>query len=429
MKTRKLSVFTLLALAMALLLAALTVPAAGAEEDTNYVQGDGFDMTVSSTIKDATETNRSAKHLVDGNRNTEWFAAWLAEMQPNCDEWVLFHFDTVRKVKSVTLTQNSAGTYFPAEFAFTWSMKNDVDIPIPGQSYSDFVPSADSRDNVFTFETPVVASYFKLSVTKRSASGNIYLLSLAEITFEYEEATEEEIRAAEEADAAVERPKVIKDPLIATTVTASSYLEPEKDWGVPNLSDGTVANQWCSEWVNTESENDEIWVLMASVDPMKFTGVILYSQGNICFPRDFRFQYSFNGSEFVDIPGASYTDYQLTDETKHVFAFDTPQVATHIRLLVTKKRANSQGNYLVQIAEVEPRGFEPTQDEIASAENAFNVATDNLPVNPDVKPTPIPVGPDDPPLAQGCNSAAVGRGLMAALLLAAAACKTGKGGR
>ena len=91
MKTRKLSVFTLLALAMALLLAALTVPAAGAEEDTNYVQGDGFDMTVSSTIKDATETNRSAKHLVDGNRNTEWFAAWLAEMQPNCDEWVLFH--------------------------------------------------------------------------------------------------------------------------------------------------------------------------------------------------------------------------------------------------------------------------------------------------------------------------------------------------
>ena len=83
----------------------------------------------------------------------------------------------------------------------------------------------------------------------------------------------------------------------------------------------------------------------------------------------------------------------------------------------------------MQIAEVEPRGFEPTQDEIASAENAFNVATDNLPVNPDVKPTPIPVGPDDPPLAQGCNSTAVGRGLMAALLLAAAACKTGKGGR
>lgn len=131
---------------------------------------------------------------------------------------------------------------------------------------------------------------------------------------------------------------------------------------------------------------------MASVDPMKFTGVILYSQGNICFPRDFRFQYSFNGSEFVDIPGASYTDYQLTDETKHVFAFDTPQVATHIRAAGHKKAANSQGNYLVQIAEVEPRGFEPTQDEIASAENAFNVATDNLPVNPDVKPTPIPVG-------------------------------------
>lgn len=414
---------------MAAILSAGAVIAASADASLTEAETDAFRLTVSSAIVNASDANLAAKHLVDGDKGTEWRAAWVAEMSPSCDEWALFAFKTTRKISAVVITETEQRTYFPAEFKFTWSMHNDVDIDIPGQSYSNFTPTADGRDNRFVFEQPVVANYFKLSVSKRSAAGGIYLLSIAEIEFEDEVATEAEIEEAERADAAAERPKVIKDPFIETTVTASSELEPEKDWGAKNLSDGTVANQWCSEWVNVESETDEIWVLMTSVDPKKFTGVILYSQGNICFPKDFRFQYSFNGTDYIDIPGASYTDYEVGESTTHVFAFDQPQVATAIRLMITKKRANPEGNYLVQIAEVDPRGFDPTAEEIKAAEDAFNLATDNVPVQPGTKPTPIPVGPED--LIESDCGSALGTGslLLSGLALAAGIIGLKKGGK
>lgn len=416
MKMRKLISVMAAACLMGLAFAAL--PTAYAEGDINVVEGDTFTLQTSSTIKDATDDNKMAKHLLDGSADTYWCSAWINETTEPCEEWLLFDFRETRKITSITLTTRSDGYMFPSEFAFSWSVTNEVNIPIEGASFTNY--AADPAENVFEFSAPVVARYIRLDITKRTADeSGIHLVCFAEAAASVEDASAEEQEEAARKDAAVERPKVVNDPKLGFSIACSSYLEQE-DWWIPeNLTDGQLSTQWSSEWVGVTSEDDEIYVTASFGEEKKVTGVILSTQ-KICFPRDFCFQYTLDNNNWVDIPGAAYTDFRLTESLYYTFPFETPQVATAIRLKVTKKTADPSGNYLCQLADVDVRGFDPTDEEIKQATDKFNIEIGNMPVDPNVKPTPIPATPEDFVSASGCGGT-VGAGLGGMFLLALAA--------
>lgn len=435
MKIQKLLTATALTAAMvcaagAGIPAALRANAADSDNGT-YAQGTDFDVYTSSTIRDFTDSNRQAKHMLDGDLSTYWCSAWVTETTPACDEYVLFDFHEIVKVESITLTARDTGYMFPDVFEFCWSTSNEVEIPIAGASYSGY-ENAENNVNTFVFEEPVVARYIVMNITSRTPDeGGTHLVCIAEAAAEITEATEAEKEEAEAEDAATERPPVVNDPEIAFNLTTSSYLDDNDLWIPEHLTDGKITTQWCSEWVATANEEDEIYVTMTFGDPQRVTGVILSTQG-ICFPRDFVFQYTLDNEHWLDIEGASYTDYALAEgEQQPVFAFPTPQVASAIRLKVTKKTADPSGNYLVQLADVYVRGFEATEEEIASATEAFNTAIGNMPEDPNAKPTPIPATPEDFITEGGCGSsvAASGIALGSAALVAAAAIMKKKGGR
>ena len=63
---RKLKLWT--AVAAVVMLCALALPAAAfAEDGPTFASGEKFDLYTSSTIKDATDSNGMAKHMLDGD--------------------------------------------------------------------------------------------------------------------------------------------------------------------------------------------------------------------------------------------------------------------------------------------------------------------------------------------------------------------------
>ena len=375
---------------------------ARAEGDVNRVEGKKFNLETSSTIKDYTDGQKQPKHMLDGDISTYWCSAWINETVAKCEEYVLFDFKEIVKIESLTLTARNDGMMFPGSFEFCWSTTNEVEIPVTDGKYTDYVNASDNV-NAFTFSLPVIARYLKMNISARTpdASG-IHLVCIAEADAVFTEATEEEKQAAEAADSATERPKVVNDPVLPFKVSASSYLEDGDNWLPEHLTDGLLATQWCSEWVAVTNEEDDITVSMTLEEEKKVSGVILSTQG-VCFPRDFRFQYTFDGENYIDIPGAAYTDFETDGSQSYVFAFSSPQVATGIRLTVTKKTADPSGNYLVQLADVDVRGFAATAEEIETARKAFDVAIGNLPPDENRKPVPIPATPADF-AGEGCGA-------------------------
>ena len=433
----------LLATAMAFAVACtlfLAVPLFGARADEAadpcYGKGEQFDVYTSSTIKDYTDDTKQAKHMIDGNNGSFWCSAWVTETTSPCNEWVLFDFHEIVKIESLTLTACDTGFMFPDAFSFSWSTSNEVEIAIAGQDYRDYENAADNV-NVFTFETPVVARYIKMTITSRTPdSGGIHLVRIAEAAAKTSTATAEEKAAASEKDAAAERPLVVNDPVLAYTVSASSFLDDHDNWLPEHLTDNNITTQWCSEWVGTTTDEAEIYVTMTVGDPQKVSGVIITSQ-LICFPADFTFQYTMDGNNWVDIANASYQGFEVTPgQNKYVFPFEGMQVATAVRIKITRKTADPSGNYLVQFADLDVRGFAATEEEIAAATEAFNTAIGNLPQDPNQKPKPIPATPEDfrpkeEPKTGGCKSALGGgfAALGAAAVLAAAVLMKRKEGR
>jgi len=72
----------------------------------------------------------------------------------------------------------------------------------------------------------------------------------------------------------------------------------------------------------------------------------------MCFPLDFRIQYSSNAIEWTDINGQDFTDYQCADTLAQTFRFDSSIPARYFRLYATKLSADSYGNFYCQIAEI-----------------------------------------------------------------------------
>lgn len=329
-----------------------------------------FTLSVSSTLAD---DSHKSSNLTDGKSDTCWYSQWADEKNPVCSEWILLDFGSVRKIESITLTPNANRICFPSDFTFAWGVTGDKLVNIAGFEFTDYKLSDTAE--VETFAINAVTRYVRINITRRNKNpdGN-YLVSFAEVTAAVIDATQEEIAAAVNADAAFERLPVVDDPIIHSTATASSFNSPVKDWGVDNVNDGLLSTQWAAEWGSgvTEEECDE-WIVLTFDTPSYCRGVSIRSQlpAHNGFPKSFYFEWTLDGQGFFKIDGASYTDEPI-DDTLHIKVFDTPVTATAIRMVITSSYSDSQGNYLPQIAEFQVHGREATETEVAAATTLFN---------------------------------------------------------
>lgn len=334
------------------------------------VQADtNFTVTVSSTLAD---DRYECANLTDGDVSTMWYSQWADEKNPDCNEWILLDFGSVRKVESISLTPNADRICFPSDFSIGWGITGDVWPEIEGFHFTDY-RLGDASTETFLINT--VTRYVRISISKRNKNpdGN-YLVSVAEITAIVRNATAVEVENAEKADAAIERIPVVNDPVIPSVATASSSNTPEKDWGVQNINDGQVSTQWCAEWgsgVNQESCDE--WIILTFSTPQYVKGMSIQSQlaEHYGFPKSFSMEWSLDGETFFAVEGASYTD-ESTADTLHIKVFDTPVTATAIRMSITGSYPDTTGNYLPQLAELQAHGRSATEEEITAATELFN---------------------------------------------------------
>ena len=207
-----------------------------------------FTLSVSSTLNDPSLDVKS-EYLTDGDIKTLWYSQWADEKNPECNEWILLDFGSVKKVESITLTPNESHICFPSDFTIGWGVTGDVFPAIENGAYTNYALSSESGE---TFTVNTVTRFIRIYVTRRTANkdGN-YLVSLSEVSASSRSATAVEIENAVRADSEIVRRPVEDDPVIPSAATASSSLdevEGTSGWAVANINDGSVATQWCAEW-------------------------------------------------------------------------------------------------------------------------------------------------------------------------------------
>lgn len=355
-------------LCLAILLASV-LSLTGWEERKASAATNRFTVTVSSNLADE---NYNSDYLTDGNLQTSWFAQWSNVEDPACDEWVLLDFGEVCKINSITLFQHKDGTSFPQDFSIQWSVRGELYEDIPGFSLTGYSVIGSTGEE---FRIRTVTRFLRLKITKRTANpeGN-YMLAFAEIEADVTTATSEEIAEAERKDSEFARRPVVDDPLISATVTASSENRPLEDWGAANLTDGSSSTQWCAEWGSgVDDETCDEWIILTFALPQNVTGMIVESQTveHYGFPKAFSFEWSLDGENFFPITDATYSDESKSNRI-HVKVFSSPVVATSIRMSITSSYADTQGNYIPQMAELSAHGKTATEDEVAAATELFS---------------------------------------------------------
>ncbi len=333
-----------------------------------------FTLSVSSTLNDPSLDVKS-EYLTDGDIKTLWYSQWADEKNPECNEWILLDFGSVKKVESITLTPNESHICFPSDFTIGWGVTGDVFPAIENGAYTNYALSSESGE---TFTVNTVTRFIRIYVTRRTANkdGN-YLVSLSEVSASSRSATAVEIENAVRADSEIVRRPVEDDPVIPSAATASSSLdevEGTSGWAVANINDGSVATQWCAEWGSgITDENCEEWIVLTFAAPQYVRGVTIRSQQSehYGFPKAFDFQWTLDGENFFSVKGASYTD-EPTDNTLHIKVFDTPVTATAIRMNITASYSDTVGNYIPQLAELQAHGRTATESEITAATAEFN---------------------------------------------------------
>jgi F5/8 type C domain. len=135
----------------------------------------------------------------------------------------------------------------------------------------------------------------------------------------------------------------VADTVVSSTTDFTNFK-------APNACDGYINTCWSSR--NTSQTGAE-WIYLRLPGYKNVTGVVLTPRGGVCFPVDFKFQYSDDGKTWTDVPGQSYTNYsQPSNQNPITFTFGSPVLTRYIRLYATKFGADSFGYYYMQLAEM-----------------------------------------------------------------------------
>lgn len=279
----------------------------------NYSDAPCNSVSVSSSL-----SGWDASKVIDGNVNTAWSSQYYSFDNRHASEWVKVDTGGNRGIKRITVTPTQ-----PKETCYNGKFYIEV-----SQDGSNWVkPDVDFREYrirstynkyVYDFAYPIYARYVRLTSTE------LYFDEYYGCYFQFAEIDIEEIPYG---------------------VSASSNLS---GWEPAKVADNHSSTNWSSNYHSTENNTE--WVYIDTGVTQNITGVRLKPRG-YCFPKDFKLQYSTNGSSWTDIPGQSYTNYSDPGTTMQPFIFSSGVNARYIRLYATKLRADQYGYYYCQLAD------------------------------------------------------------------------------
>lgn len=342
------------------------VPTTAADVEAAKIKGttaEGLGMKI-ETSSWFTTSGWEANKMLDNDPATSWASSWNNEKSSSCNEKITIDAGKIKKFVSVTLKPQDKMHCFPATFIFQNSTDNIHWTDIPEASYTDYKATG-IQNQVFTFKTPVVAQYIRIVITKRSPNGNgDYLVMISELRSETTDATAEEAAAAAAIDAT--QPEILKYTVKTSSILGDAYK-------AEYLVDDNPNTLWGSEWINEKVPKCNEWIQVEANKTAKYQSVSIFPRSDdpVGFPADFVFQYSFDETNWVDIEGATFTDYKVTDNSEQKFTFKTPVTAEWIRINMTKRTADGNGNYVITLSEIKMVAQPATASEITAAQTLF----------------------------------------------------------
>lgn len=258
----------------------------------------------------------AASYAIDASLSTTWSSNGYTTSAHT--EWISVDTGGNRAIKRVTVAPRQ-GDYnafpgFKVQVSLDASTWADADIE------SRIRIDSPNMQIEYLFKNPLYGRYVRLYTDVLSTDGSTpdnYYFQLADI-------------------------KIEEIPFSASSSSNIASWEPYK------AIDG-INSTWSS--VGYASAIFTEWLAINTGDSNVITGVRLKPRDNYCFPVDFKFQSSADGTTWTDIPGASYAAYPNPGTATQIFKFNSSVTAKHIRLFATKLSADSVGNFYAQIGD------------------------------------------------------------------------------
>lgn len=303
------------------------MPGRISEDDTLY--NTGGNVTASSEL-----TGMGANYACDGNYGTIWSST--SHSGESATEWLQFDLGSAKNVGRIIIQPRGDGGWcFPRDFKLQCSSDGTNWTDIEGQNYTDY-PATGSEQQVFTLSGVINARYIRIYCTKLSVDPvGVYYCQIADVKI-YARNT----------------------PEIYTSF-ASSELD-SASWHSSRAIDDEKVTCWSSNYHNTENADEWIALDLKYKQRIGIMEVRPRYNTGLYFPVDFKFQYSNDKVNWIDVPGQSYTNYPNPGEPIQKFIFDTPVYCRYIRMYATKLGGDASGNYYFMVSDIDAKNLNST---------------------------------------------------------------------
>ncbi len=261
-----------------------------------------------------------ASNLIDASENTTWSS--VGHSTNANTEWATIDTGENRMVQRVTLTARQ-----PAEFGYPGKFK--IQVSVDNTYWQDAVYDVrqyrleSPARNVYEFNEPLYGRYVRVLASELGHDENQprnFYMQLADIKIEE----------------------------IPYEAVASSSLS---GWNASSILDNNSETSWSSDAHSTAAHTE--WIALYTGAPIQVSSVQITPRKNgLGFPKDFKFQTSQNGMNWIDIPGSSYTEYPNPGSYAQHFKFSNTVEAQYIRMIATKLGADEFNNYYMQISDM-----------------------------------------------------------------------------
>lgn len=278
-----------------------------------------------------------AMNALDNDLSTSWSSN--GHSSANATEWVAVDFKESRRIDEIHVTARQPdGMSFPVDFKFQYSQDGSTWIDIPGLSFTNF-PNPKGGKLTFKLDDPIFSRYIRMYATKLSSDGYYYYAQISELFAGT--ANRSYLRKLYYSSIdQVSTSGAVASSVANTTLSAS------------NVNDQDSQSIWSSKGHTISSKPEWIYVDAGSVKTIKQIDLVPEAEG-LGFPIDFKFQYSLDAVNWVDINGLSYTHYgNPGNNLAQTFAIQDPVEARYIRLYMTKLGLDGNGLHASQIAEM-----------------------------------------------------------------------------
>ena len=280
--------------------------------------------------------------LLDNDTSTSWIPSTDIHLETS-NAWARIALSTKSQVSDICLY--ATASVFPREFKLQYSMDGTTFTDIPDGTYTMYADAAEGWLN-FNFATPVEAKYVRIFLIRNGPTndGN-WLSKIAEIDV-YGTAVEDKNTVN-----GTQPDESKKLNITGASSTADAFV-PES--GVEMIWDGNTSTAWIpSTDIHSETSNASARITLETLSTV--TDMRIYASATV-FPREFKIQYSTDGSNFTDVAGGLYWADKDAAVGWFNFNFSTPVTAKYMRILIVRNGPTNDGNWLTKIAEVETFG-------------------------------------------------------------------------